>query len=274
MCLHDGQRSWLHALHQINHACIPCNPCKCAAHAIQTPSPCTRRDYNRVLRELGGESALRGPAGPDGRPLRGPFNRFELTGPEFAAWAAQVAEQAGYEVGVFGFGRAAGDGDTKAAAAAAGAGAGAASGGAAEQGEFGAAHQAADVGGAAGSGQSAAELAQQALGWADAASEGAAAGAGAGLGPLPAIGYAMHAAVWVRKDCGRDGGETGAAMPGPFVPPAVWQRYWGPHVIVAQQPWEVYATPAAVGAGGRSGGGAGVSAQEAAGTQPEAMEQV
>jgi hypothetical protein len=211
----------------------------------------TTRDYNPVLRELGGEGALRGPASVDGHPLRGHFNRFELSRAEFADWAAQVGEAVGYEVAVFGFGRAAGDAATKAAASAAAAAAG--DGGplppAVEE-------EAPDVektgwaAGAAAQGQlavataSAAELVRRALAWGDAVADAAAAGAGAGHEPLAGVGHAMHAAVWVRKGGAaagaQQGGAAAAASGGAPLGAAEGQAplrcYWGPHVVEAQLP--------------------------------------
>ena len=192
-----------------------------------------------MLRELGGDASLRGPHGPDGLPLRHAPHRFEFAAAEFAPWARRVAAAAtaaagdvdGYDVHVFGLGRARGDEGTKAAAAAAAA---AAAGGGEEKG-------AADEEGV-GAGGAAAELAARALAWGDAAADAAAPA-------LPGIGHALHGALYVRRAEGGGGGGGGeaAGIPlGAAAPPALPQQqhtqtqqallqaFWGPVTIVAE----------------------------------------
>ncbi|GBF89034.1 hypothetical protein Rsub_01533 [Raphidocelis subcapitata] len=160
------------------------------------------RDYNPVLRELAGDAALAGPAGPDGRQLRFPYDHFELSRPEFESWAAAAAGRggAGYDLHAFGLGRARGDAATKAAAAAppaAGSDAPAGAETGAETGE--------PILGAS----AAAALARDALAWGDASAEGAADAAPGGEAPLAGLGHAVHAALWLRR------AEAEAAAPEP-----------------------------------------------------------
>ncbi|KAI8472083.1 MAG: hypothetical protein J3K34DRAFT_519984 [Monoraphidium minutum] len=178
------------------------------------------RDYNPVISELAGTAALRGPAGPGGAPLRHAPNRFELGGAEFGAWAAAVAAGAGdYDVSVFGLGRAAGDAATKAAAAAAGGGPPPAAGGGG----------AGRADGAAPAPEGASPAARLV---ADALARGAPGGAPGGQLPLPGVGFAQHAAVWVRR---RGGAREGAAAVSAAAP-APLRRFWGPVVVAAVLP--------------------------------------
>lgn len=225
------------------------------------------RSYNAILSELAGAAALRGPAGPGGAPLRHGPNRFEFTAPEFDAWARRVAAAGGYEVAVFGLGRARGDAATRAALAAGGgaaadAPAGDAPAGAADGAGDAAAAVEASSGGAGdaagGAALAAAALAKEAL------VRGAPGGAPGGQEPLPGVGHAQLVALWVQRP-DADAGAAFTAAPGEAATgagvaaglPAPLRQFWGPTRVVAVLP------------GGGELAGAGGPATAA----PEAMEQ-
>jgi hypothetical protein len=185
-----------------------------------------------VLRELAGDAALRGPAGPDGRPLRLHYHHFELSRREFESWCAGVAARAGggYDVAAFGVGRAPGDSGSKAAAAAAvsAGGEGAATAAAAAAVKL-------DAGGF--SGGPAAQLAEEALTWGEAVGGAP----GAAQDALPGAGHALHAAVWVRREeegqpapAGAAGSGSGGAPPPAAAVPVPLRCFWQAPCVVAR----------------------------------------
>jgi hypothetical protein len=212
--------------------------------SFKTCQPCllNPRDFNAVIQELAGSSALRGPAGPGGAPLRFGFDRFEMTAAEFAEWAAHVGRESGYQVAVFGLGRAAGDAKSKAAAAAATAAVDA--------------RRAVDSGLAGTAGTDAGESEPGAAGAGAAAvtADGvtaevlrasAPAGVPGGQEPLHGVEFAQHAAIWVRcagSAVAETGGDEGAQAPGgggAAGGKAPLRRFWGPLQVAALLPGDL-----------------------------------